>query len=135
MDDRGGRFVARAYGSGAGPLLLDFALQGGPRAGTAFRANVNGQDGQLARGDWHVIEFQVELNPFIGSTAKADGVLRVWIDGALTHEYTDIMYMGNGEESERMYQITHELHWGGLGGTISEDMFAWLDDVYVSGAP
>lgn len=135
MDTQGGRFVSRAFGSGSNPLNLDVAMQGGPQSSSAFPANVGGQTGELSRGDWHIIEFQVEMNSFNGSTANSDGILRVWIDGDLTHEYTNMKYMGDNEQGELMYQITHELHWGGLGGTIIEDMFVLLDDIYVSGAP
>jgi hypothetical protein len=71
-------------------------------------------------------------DPATGS--GADGISRVWVDGRLVGEYTDVMYQDQTQDDWRWQEIKLENIWGGVTGPpIPEDQWTQYDHVYVSG--
>jgi hypothetical protein len=95
-----------------------------PKAATAGAFNV-------PRGQWWIVEVQLEM----GVNGQANGLLKMWYNGVLTHEYYDIEY----EPSLGQTWYWDALHiastWDSMGGTINELIWMDFDSFYVSGAP
>jgi hypothetical protein len=114
-----------AEGSGSNDLELQLRLQNDPDPRARLVPNV-GPSGVLARGVWHNIEVQMICN----ATGVADGVARVWLNGTLITEYTDVEYVATNQNWGDFYL---QPVWGGTGGTVTSDMYIDFDHVYVSG--
>ena len=76
-----------------GAVRLSTYHPGMPRTGTQCwgdegAASIYQGDGLLTRGAWHRIEFFVQAN----TPGQADGVQRVWIDGALRAEWLGLRF-------------------------------------------
>lgn len=81
-------------------------------------------------GRWQHWEAYFALNDM----GRNNGVFRLWIDGVLTSEYTDVVYI-----TPRAPSGFHGYHWnptwGGMGGTRTRRDFMLIDHVYLSGVP
>ena len=60
-----------------------------------------------------------------------NGVMRMWLDGAMTHDYTDLRYMFPGE-SGTFSQVMLWPIWGGSGDTVDEEFYMYIDHSYMS---
>ena len=129
--------IVRLRGAGSNALQLNVDLQGSRRD----RRNIGAQSSlgpnrgvdeanHIRRGKWYVLEGVLE----IGTNGQSNGTLRLWLDGALTHSYSDIEYEATGKRSDWGY-IHIAPTWGGGQGTINQLMWLDFDDFYVSGAP
>ena len=129
--------IVRLRGAGSNALQLNVDLQGSRRD----RRNIGAQSSlgpnrgvdeanNIRRGKWYVLEGVLE----IGTNGQSNGTLRLWLDGALTHSYSDIEYEATGKRSDWGY-IHIAPTWGGGQGTINQLMWLDFDDFYVSGAP
>ena len=85
----------------------------------------------IVRGRWYVLEGVME----IGTNGQSNGTLRFWLDGVLTHNYTDIEYERKAGVQNDWGYIHIAPVWGGGQGTINALMWLDFDDFYVSGAP
>lgn len=82
-------------------------------------------------GEWHHFEYVMTLND-IGA---ANGTLKVWLDGSLTHHYTDVMWR-DADNPSGFHARHWDPVWGGNGGSAkSRDDFLEIDHVYISGIP
>jgi hypothetical protein len=132
--------ILRLRGVGSGALVLNVDLQGSPRdvrnlANTSLNPNTAGANAagawSIQRGKWYVVEILLEA----GQNGSADGMLRIWVNGVLTHEYMNIEYDPIPSVSNYWDTLHVSPNWGGTGGTISQTMWLEFDDFYVSGAP
>lgn len=122
----------------AAPWRLTVNLQGSPLdsrnelrglASNAPSANTTDVEDMKAN-TWYVVEVQVILN----TPGNPNGVFRMWLNGTLTHEYTDIRFLPG--DTQLYWSNGHfNSTWGGQGGTITSDMFLYWDHVYFSGRP
>ena len=125
-----------AEGRGSrGPLQFQIRLQGVPEPDTnPFRQNgpnVPGRTGTLiTRGKWHLFEVLLTLN----TPGQKNGAFRVWQDGTLTHDYTGREILAASVTQPYWWQVQWSPTWGGSGDTVPEDMYMWIDQVYISGA-
>jgi hypothetical protein len=85
----------------------------------------------IVAGRWVHYEIAMTVNDI----GRANGTLRVWINGVQTHDYRDVTYRTpsapNGFFGKRWDPV-----WGGMGKeskTRADRM--WVDHVYISGAP
>jgi hypothetical protein len=114
----GGRTLAPSF-------KLDLAQQDIVERNLA--ANVNTAR-LLTVGPWHRIEVLMTMND-IGA---ANGKFKLWIDGQLTHEYTDLVYR-TAAYPAMFWNWKHDVVWGGTGGNRTRnDRFLW-DHVYLAG--
>jgi hypothetical protein len=77
------------HGDGRPGVLLSVAADGEPATAISLEA----KGFTLPRGQWVKIDQEVILN----SLGQNNGVLRIWIDGALAVESKDISYRSKGE--------------------------------------
>ena len=117
--ERGDRFSAR----------LAWRPRGG--AGATVRVSDNGVTRaspaevkvfELSPGRWVKIEQEVVLN----TPKKSDGILRVWVDGALAIDRADIAYRSKPEVT--IAAVAADVHYGGEGphGAAPKDAKVWL---------
>lgn len=100
----------------------------GLAANTATAAGTDIND--IKRGTWYVLELELILDTF----GQNNGVLRIWLNGVKTHEYSDVRYLPNS--TQLYWEVGHWAStWGGQGGTIQQDMFLFWDHAYFSGRP
>lgn len=81
-------------------------------------------------GKWHQWEAVLQLNDL----ERTNGIFRMWIDGTLVLDYSDLVYV------TPMYRLGFNLFkwnptWGGSGGHRTRDDYIDVDHVYLSGLP
>jgi hypothetical protein len=92
-----------------------------------LNANVN-TNRLLTVGPWHRIEVLMTINDI----GVANGTFKMWVDGQLTHSYSDVVYR-TAAYPAKFWNWKHDIVWGGTGGTRTRnDRFLW-DHVYVAG--
>ncbi len=79
---------------------------------------------------WHQWEAVLELN----TLGQANGILKMWIDGIKILDYSDMVYITNGN-TNKFTRYTWNPTWGGLGATKTRTDKIDLDHVYLSGVP
>jgi len=80
------------------------------------------QDAPFAKGRWIRIEQEIVLN----APKKSDGIVRVWADGVLMAERTDIAFRSKAETS--LSSVLADVHYGSAeaaGGAV-KDASIWL---------
>jgi hypothetical protein len=84
--------------------------------------------GPISKGAWHTIKMETKLN----TVGKADGVFRVWIDGAVKYEATDWDYRNSGDV--HIQAVLWDIHRGGGLPTWGspQDCFIDIRDVTVT---
>ena len=85
----------------------------------------------ITAGRWHRIEVYMDQ----GTVDRANGVLRVWIDGTKVSEYTNVKYLDHRHGFTQgffMWQWTPV--WGGVGGVRDREDHILLDQVHIAGA-
>lgn len=112
-------------GAGKQPLGIRVVCQGTPNdaACTRLLANTRVRSG-FSRGAWHVIEVYLRLN----TRGQADGVLRLWLDGVLTHDYRTLRL-----DAAAWSLVDWSPTWGGMSGVLSAPQAMDVDEIYVSG--
>ena len=119
---------ARDFGQGANGLTF---------ANTPGASQTDANNFQF--GQWYTFEVQLELN---SAYNVPDGKLFVWMKGpsnqqpVLIISYTDLKLIPSALVTGMYWDAIHQGQtWGGQGGTINQDMYSYMDDDYVSGAP
>lgn len=91
--------------------------------------NQPGQTGvRIVRGQWVLVEGFADA----GTPGGSNGSVKWWINGALVGSYTGIPFVaagGNATWQDWSWGPT----WGGLGGTVGQDQYQYIDDLYISG--
>lgn len=117
-----------AEGAGTGHLFLNIRLQGSnvPDARPRLPPNA-GANAELVRGKWQMVEVYVQIN----TPGKADGIIKAWVDGVLTHNYSDVALNANGGEAFDQLQFSPT--WGGTGDVVIANQYLWVDHSYLAG--
>ena len=114
-------------GSGSGPLEPMIWLQNIPPGGRRLPANVTNVE--FTRGVWHRWEALLISN----TGDQANGEAHWWIDGVKVGEYRDIQYGTSGQSKFWGDELSWRPIWGGVGGSVTQTMFMWMDHYYASG--
>jgi hypothetical protein len=119
------------YGMIPGGIRSAFTLdirQQGPVA-RSMVPNVNGS-ALIQVGQWTRYEVYMKLND-IGA---ANGVLKVWINGTLTHEYRDVTWRTAAAPSG-FFGRNWDPTWGGMGNPATKRRIDHMlvDHMYISG--
>ena len=81
---------------------------------------------RLAKDQWHLWQFEWKEN---SAPAKADGIYRLWIDGALIASRTNVITRGTFAGFKRPFIIGFEDEWNmGSAGDHAPNDF-WMDDI------
>jgi hypothetical protein len=121
LHDGGSDFAAMWYemfGSGSNPLDLYVVNQSGSSP-SGFRENVN--QITFARGQWHRVEIYQKQG------ASNNGVVRVWVDGVLAIDRSDI-----DTRSAPVDNITISGIWGGVGDSKNQADYMRFDRIRIS---
>jgi len=127
----GNRPFYSVEGQDDGPLIWHPRMQGPAETNRRFAPNA-GVNARLFRDQWYTVEVLMELNTFVGGVSQADGVYRTWIDGRLTHDYTDVRFLVAGENGDGFRYISLSPTWGGGGDVVEEEFFMFVDHNYAS---
>jgi hypothetical protein len=119
------------------PLFKPGGLQAGPLSARSDYvgkpdacADYVGEPNRITLDEWHQFEFYGKLNDL----GDSNGVLRIWLDGELYSECDQMSYV-IPDYSHGFWQIHFQPVWGGWheGLTKTQDDYAYLDHIYVSG--
>jgi hypothetical protein len=123
-----GTFMFKPGGLTSGPLFAEPAYFGRPSS-CADYVNVATAD-NITLDEWHHFEIYGKLNDM----GMDNGIHQVWIDGELYSECYQMSYVGSGHPYG-FWQIHFQPVWGGhhAGLVKSQDDYAYLDHIYVSG--
>jgi hypothetical protein len=85
---------------------------------------------KITLDEWHQLEIYGKLNDM----GVANGIHRMWVDGELYTDCTQMSYI-TPAEPHGFWQVHFQPVWGGWheGLTKSQDDYAYLDHIYVSG--
>ncbi len=85
---------------------------------------------KITLDEWHQLEIYGKLNDM----GVANGIHRMWLDGELYTDCTEMSYI-TPAEPHGFWQVHFQPVWGGWheGLTKSQDDYAYLDHIYVSG--
>ena len=86
--------------------------------------SANASSTVVTLGVWHRIE--IYLKPSTTTSSK-DGIMRWWVDGVLTGNYTTVNY-----QSDPWNEFQISPTWGGIGDTKIETDFFWWDHIRIS---
>jgi hypothetical protein len=81
-------------------------------------------------GSWQEYEIQLGLN----TVGQADGVARVWWNGVLVLQYTDVVWRTTTAPSG-FYGRRFDPVYGGGGSTKTQTDYSQLADMYISAKP
>lgn len=127
----GNRVLYRAVCAGTAPCTFQVGLQGVTVSGeTRTRLTANRGPGAMLRGQWYTYEVEHIAN----TPGQRDGVIRVWTNRVLTHEYTDVGMLGPAETGG-WHQVQWSPTYGGGGAPPPHRQSIWLGHTYVSGTP
>lgn len=125
-------FIA-AYGANSSTLTLQVRLQG---PGSEHSASIgsgnlrpNLGSGSIERGQWHRVELVLVMNTGTNSNGEA----HAWLDGSKVIEYRDVRFEDASGSDHRFDSVRWGPIWGGIDDTVENDMYLWMDDIYVSG--
>lgn len=95
-------------------------------------ANVNSSK-KTECGRWVKYEIIMKLNDI----GKSNGVMMFWIDGVLTHQYTDCLYADAANPHGFYGRDWAPIYGGGCaaGVTKTRNDYLWVDHIYSSGIP
>lgn len=85
----------------------------------------------LVPGRWHHVEAYIELNTIVSGIGQPNGIARVWWDGVLEVERTDVLFRTGRSPTMAFNEIL-------IGPYMSSspiDQTLWLDDLEVATAP
>lgn len=84
----------------------------------------------VAAGVWNHIETYWKLN----TVGQSDGIARVWVNGVLVIEYTNVVWRA-APKIDGFYAWKWNPTWGGGAATKLQDDVMQMDHVYISGKP
>ena len=97
-------------------------------AGGILNRNMLAQYNMLNHlGEWHRLEWLVVAN----TQGKADGVVRLWIDGSKALEKVDVQFFFPNQ-APAFTGVTWNPTYGGGSNPVPWDMTVWVDHWYVS---
>ena len=67
----------------------------------------------MNNGQWYNITQRVRINTFTGSTANADGINEIWIDGRMMYQETNVKYLGTQNDTLKIDALKMMHFYGG----------------------
>ncbi|HEU4648214.1 MAG TPA: hypothetical protein VFS33_04080 [Gemmatimonadales bacterium] len=128
----GNRVANQVYGMIPGGVRSAFTVDIRQQGPVSRSMTPNRNDAPLiVVGQWTRYEVYMKLNDI----GRANGVLKVWINGKLTHDYSDVTWR-TPEAPSGFFGRRWDPTWGGMGNpshkTRTDRML--VDHIYISGA-
>ena len=84
-------------------------------------------------GQWYWVEVHVVMN----TPGISDGIAHVWINGVMTHNYTNLPFIGSSQSGRQWTYLKHTPIWGSgnEGKNKSYADYFWVDLTTLSIAP
>jgi len=118
-------------GTGAQAIQSSFQMSFIQQNQVSRRMNQNRTSARVMTvGSWHHWECLFEIN----NVGSPDGIFRMWVDGTLIMDYSDVEYITPGN-TNRFFSWKWNPTWGGIGGTRTRSDQINIDHVYLSGVP
>ena len=127
-------FLITPYGTGAQRISHYFNLVSNPginleSGGATLNRNMKSQYGMLNHlGGWHKLEYLVISN----TPGNQDGIARLWVDGVLQLDVTDVRYFFPNQ-TPSITGVTWNPTYGGGANPVPYDMTQYIDHWYISG--
>ncbi len=92
--------MLHVYGAATNPLTFRISLQGQDSRPCGY-AGISGQQffpsprREIVRGRWYRFDVYMRLNTYNPSAETCDGVLKVWLDGELVIDRSDVHYLNS----------------------------------------
>lgn len=99
------------------------------RNGKSWKADVvsfTNTKGQNYKADWHHVEAYIKLNSIVNGKGVADGIARMWVDGKLIMDRSDILMRTGARANMRLNQFAIGPYIG--DGSPVEQSF-WIDNL------
>jgi hypothetical protein len=98
--------------------------------GTLLKPEITGNRvfnvGNIAYGQKFSLEFQITMN---SSSTSADGTFRIWKDGVLVLDKTDVQWLANSNVAFKQFKFGEQLQGG---GGLAFDEFRYFDNIAMS---
>lgn len=117
-------FVASGTGSNTLVPAVQLTSTADPRSTLAAAGSPT-----IAKGSWQQVEALVTMN----TPGAADGVVRVWLNGAKVIDYRDVKIVKSGE-ADTFGRLQLAPNWGTSSSRVSSSMTIRYDEVYASGS-
>lgn len=116
-------------GYGAGDCYSVGSLYRNGKFWKAKSVSFANTQGPNYKGDWHRVETFIKLNSIVGGKGVADGVVKMWVDGELILNHTNILLRTGQNPHMRFNQLAIGPYIG--DGSPVEQSF-WIDDLIVA---
>lgn len=127
--------VIEDFGGGGEPTFLTMRTDEGRSVKVVNQgsgvARLFSNGGGVSLGKWHQVEVYLVSN---SDASLSDGQMYLWVDGVLVESATDVKFWSDPSSQGKFNTFKFEPTWGGLGGTVSEDMYIQHDAVYIAQA-
>ena len=101
-------------------MYFDIQLQNMSPGFVWLTEQPGGVEKSVAKDQWHRVSVES-----IRQTSGSNGVLRMWVDGTLVGQMTNVSYPDSFAE----FQIAPT--WGGIGGTVASTQWFEIDELRV----
>jgi hypothetical protein len=81
---------------------------------------------------WHRVEVYVAMNSIVGGLPRPDGVIRMWVDGKVVVERTNV-YLRTSQFATQKFNQLLLAPYIGDGSPVAQDL--WLDNLVVADQP
>jgi len=113
--------------NGSGAFRIGVNFQGTPDNGLGFFWADSGTPASIQKETWYVVETQLVLDSSVGA---GDGIFRLWVDGELAVERTDVQYLTD----QAYWSTLHVSPTFGGSSQPNDTEFWWqMGHAYVSG--
>ena len=128
--------MASIHGAGAAALKWKVAFQSGTYTGmvingsavstsTTYYSPIAGT-GTIVRGQWHLYELWVQAN----TAGNADGSIKMWLDGVLTHSFLNNCRWDATGFSWLNAQIQSVYGGPTVANSIPDNQYIWIGSPY-----
>ena len=101
------------------------------RYGDSLRQNTN-LPATRPSSEWQEIVIYMKLNtPDSHPSPSADGIQRMWINGELKLEHTDMRFRSEPASPEEILELNRFMVWSYMYGYSGDTQYQWVDDITI----
>jgi len=116
-------------GADADDLFILPRLQNCPDARDHLPRNAgNPNDDRVTRNAWH----RVEMLLYANTPGTANGIWKLWFDGVLTHDYSDVAFCDVAQSTDWEIIALRPIWGGNTADTVPADQWMYIDHYFAS---